>query len=122
VAGGILFVIGALMLFDPAGEAYQVSVPVAVAIAATLTLLLGVALTRVVRVARRPAAVGVHGLVGGEGVVRRDGMVAVNGELWKARAEDNVPLVIGERVEVKRVEPDLELVVGSVSSTTEEPR
>ena len=25
VAGGITFVLGALMLFDPAGEAYQVS-------------------------------------------------------------------------------------------------
>ena len=58
VAGGITFVLGALMLFDPAGEAYQVSLPVALAIAGTLALLLGVALTRVVRVARRPAAVG----------------------------------------------------------------
>jgi membrane-bound serine protease (ClpP class) len=121
VAGGIMFVIGALMLFDPAGEAYQVSMPVAIAIAATLTLLLGVALSRVVRVARQPAAVGVQGLVGDAGVVRRDGMVAVNGELWRARTEDDVPLVPGEHVEVKRVEPDLQLVVGSLSSPTEEP-
>ncbi len=119
VAGGIMFVIGALMLFDPAGDAYQVSVPVAVSIAATLTLLLGIALTRVVRVARRPAAVGVHGLVGGEGVVRRNGYVAVNGELWRARAEDESLLVPGERVRVERVEGDLSLVVGSVPSPTE---
>jgi membrane-bound serine protease (ClpP class) len=115
VAGGIMFVLGALMLFDPAGDAYQVSLPVAIGIAATLTLLLGIALSRVVRVARRPAAVGVHGLVGAEGIVRRDGLVAVTGELWRARAEDSSPLVPGERVRVLGIEDDLRLVVGSTS-------
>jgi membrane-bound serine protease (ClpP class) len=114
VAGGIMFVLGSLMLFDPAGDAYQVSLPVALGIAATLTILLGIALSRVVRVARRPAAVGVHGLVGAEGVVRRDGFVAVMGELWRARAEDASPLVPGERVKVVGVEDDLRLVVGSI--------
>jgi membrane-bound serine protease (ClpP class) len=115
VAGGVMFVLGSVMLFDPAGDAYQVSLPVAIGIAATLTLLLGIALSRVVRVARRPAAVGVHGLIGVEGVVRRDGLVAVMGELWRARAEDASPLVPGERVRVVGVEDDLRLVVGSVS-------
>ncbi len=122
VAGGVMFVLGALILFDPAGEAYQVSLPVAIGIAATLALLMGFALTRVVRVARRPAAVGVHGLVGGEGVVRRDGLVSLNGELWRASSDDGVPLVPGERVRVEKVEDDLRLVVGSLSSPTgEEP-
>ena len=122
VAGGVMFVLGALILFDPAGEAYQVSLPVAIGIAATLALLMGFALTRVVRVARRPAAVGVHGLVGGEGVVRRDGIVSLNGELWRASSDDGVPLVPGERVRVEKVEDDLRLVVGSMSSPTgEEP-
>ncbi len=74
VAGSITFVLGALMLFDPAGEAYQVSLPVALAIAGTLTLLLGFALTRVVRAARRPVAVGTQGLVGEEGVVQERGV------------------------------------------------
>jgi membrane-bound serine protease (ClpP class) len=115
VAGGIMFVLGSLMLFDPAGDAYQVSLPVALGMATTLTLLLGIALSRVVRVARRPAAVGVHGLVGVEGVVRRDGTVAVMGELWRARAEDASPLVPGERIRVVAVEDDLRLVVGSTS-------
>jgi membrane-bound serine protease (ClpP class) len=122
VAGGVMFVLGALILFDPAGEAYQVSLPVAIGIAATLALLMGFALTRVLRVARQPAAVGVHGLVGGEGVVRRDGLVSLNGELWRASSDDGVPLVPGERVRVEKVEDDLRLVVGSVSSPTgEEP-
>ncbi|MGH3065293.1 MAG: NfeD family protein [Gaiellaceae bacterium] len=120
VAGGVTFVLGALILFDPAGEAYQVSLPVAVGIAATLALLLGIAISRVAQVVRRPAAVGVHGLVGSEGVVRRDGTVHVNGELWRARTSDGAPLVLGDHVRVEHVEDDLRLVVGSVASPTTE--
>ncbi|HEU5263246.1 MAG TPA: NfeD family protein, partial [Gaiellaceae bacterium] len=107
---------GALMLFDPAGDAYQVSLPVAIGIAGSLALLLGIALSRVARVARRPAAVGVHGMVGHDGVVRRDGMVQINGELWRAHSADGSPLVPGEQVRVEEVEEDLRLVVGSPKS------
>jgi membrane-bound serine protease (ClpP class) len=121
VAGAVMFVLGALMLFDPAGEAYQVSLPVALAIAATLALLLGFALTRVVRAARNPVAVGTQGLVGDEGVVRREGMVQVNGELWQARTEDGSPLLPGEHVRVESVEDGLRLiVVGSPMAPNEE--
>ncbi|GIU93590.1 MAG: serine protease [Gaiellaceae bacterium] len=120
VAGGVLFVLGSLILFDPAGEAYQVSLPVAIGIALTLTVLLGIALTRVVRVARQPAAVGVHDLVGAEAVVQRPGIVRVHGELWRAHRRDDAPLARGEVVRVEAVEPDLQLVVGSPSSPTEE--
>ena len=119
VAGAVTFVLGALMLFDPAGEAYQVSLPVALAIAGTLTLLLGFALTRVVRAARRPVAVGTQGLVGEEGVVRREGFVFLNGELWRAHAADDSPLVPGEHVRVEEIGDDLQLVVGSMSPTEE---
>ena len=111
VAGAVMFVLGALMLFDPAGEAYQVSLPVALAIAGTLALLLGFALTRVLRAARNPVAVGTQGLVGDVGVVRRTGMVQLNGELWQAHTEDGSPLLPGERVRVERVEDGLRLVV-----------
>ena len=37
LAGAVTFVIGALLLFDPAGPAYQVSLPVALAIAGTIS-------------------------------------------------------------------------------------
>jgi membrane-bound serine protease (ClpP class) len=120
LAGAITFVLGALMLFDPAGDAYQVSLPVALAIAGTLVLLLGFAITRVVRVARNPAAVGSNLLLGAEGVVRRDGIVALNGELWQAHTADDAPLVPGEHVRVEQVEDGLRLVVGSVAPPTEE--
>jgi membrane-bound serine protease (ClpP class) len=120
VAGAIMFVLGALMLFDPAGEAYQVSLPVALAIAGTFVVLLGFAITKIVRVRRLPPAVGESHLLGGEGIVRRHGMVFVNGELWRAHTADGSPLVAGERVRVERVEPGLQLVVGSIETPTEE--
>jgi membrane-bound serine protease (ClpP class) len=120
VAGGIMFVLGSIMLFDPAGEAYQVSLPVAIGIAGTLMLLLGLAFTRVIRVARQPPAVGAEGLIGAEGVVRRDGLVFMNGELWRAGAADGSPLVPGEHVRVEQVDDDLRLVVGSLSTPTRE--
>jgi membrane-bound serine protease (ClpP class) len=122
VAGAVTFVLGTLMLFDPAGPAYQVSLPVALAIAGTLAVLLGLALTRVVRAARRPVAVGVQELVGHEGVVTRSGLVRLDGELWRARAADGAVLAPGAHVRVEEVGDDLKLVVGSVSPPGREER
>jgi membrane-bound serine protease (ClpP class) len=114
VAGAITFVIGALMLFDPAGDAYQVSLPVAVAISGTLVLLFGFALTKAAQARRMPAAVGAHRLVGEAGQVRGEGLVFVDGELWHARTADGTPLEPGERVIVEAVDPEgLHLIVGS---------
>ena len=117
LAGAITFVIGALMLFDPAGPAYQVSLWTALAIAGTLVLLLGVALSRIVKARRNPVEVGVGLLVGEEAEVRRDGLVAVNGELWQARRGDGRPLPPGDHVTVEAVGADLVLVVGSRNPT-----
>ena len=113
LAGAVTFVIGALMLFDPAGPAYQVSLWTALGIAATLVLVLGVALTRVVRARKNPVEVGVERLVGDSGEVRREGLVSVNGELWRARSADGSSLVPGSRVTVTAIEDGLQLVVGS---------
>ena len=114
LAGSIMFVIGALMLFDPAGDAYQVSMPVAVAIAGTLALLFGLALTKAAQVRRSPVAVGSHRLVGEIAAVRSGSLVFVDGELWHARSADDTPLEPGRQVLVEHVEPEtLELTVGS---------
>ena len=93
VAGAVMFTIGALMLFDPAGDAYQVSLPVALAIAGTLALLFGFALTKAAQVRRVPVAVGSHRLVGEPAVVRGENLVFVDGELWHARSADGAPLI-----------------------------
>jgi membrane-bound serine protease (ClpP class) len=96
-AGAAAFVVGSLMLFDPAGPAYQVSWEVAVAIAVTLALFVGLVVTKVWQARRRRPTTGREELVGETAVVRRAldpvGMVFVHGELWQARTA-------GERVEV----------------------
>jgi membrane-bound serine protease (ClpP class) len=117
VAGAITFVIGALMLFDPAGEAYQVSIQVALAIAGTLALLFGFAFTKAAQARARPAEVGTHRLVGEDAQVRGDGLVFVEGELWRARTADGSPLHPGERVRIESVhQNELELVVANSDS------
>ncbi|MBA2383926.1 MAG: nodulation protein NfeD [Actinobacteria bacterium] len=112
VAGGVTFVIGALMLFDPAGPAYQVSIQVALAIALTLAGLFGIALTKAAGARRAPAFVGAHRLVGENAQVRGEGLVFVDGELWRARTVDGSPLSPGQRVRVESVQQEgLELLV-----------
>ena len=117
VAGAVMFVIGSLLLFDPAGEAYQVSMPVALSIAGTLMLLFGFALTKAAQARRMPAAVGAHRLVGESAQVRGEGLVFVDGELWHARTAQGLPLEPGERVVVEAVDQEtLQLVVGSAQT------
>jgi membrane-bound serine protease (ClpP class) len=111
LAGAVSFVFGALLLFDPAGSAYQVSLPLAIAIAGSVALFLAFAVAKVVQVRRRPVAVGTSSLAGARGVVRRGGLVAVKGELWQARSADETPLTTGEEVVVEEVEGGLRLVV-----------
>ncbi len=116
VAGAVTFVIGSLMLFDPAGPAYQVSIWTALAVALTLAALLGVALTRVVKARKAPVEVDVHRLVGLEGVVRNVDYVFVGGELWRAHTAGGAPLVAGDHVCVDAVEDDLLLIVSPSTS------
>jgi membrane-bound serine protease (ClpP class) len=117
VAGGVLFVLGSIILFDPAGPLFQTSLTVTLAIAVTLTVLLGLALTRVVRARRLPVSVGPRRVVGDEGEVRPGGYVYVDGELWHARSADGSLLVPGDQVVVEEVADDLELVVRSPKPT-----
>jgi membrane protein implicated in regulation of membrane protease activity len=101
------------MLFDPAGDAYQVSLWIAIGIAVTLSLLIGLGLVKAAAARRRPPEVDAQRIVGGEGEVRRDGYVFVGGELWRAHRSDGAPLLPGQRVRVEAVEDGLELVVAS---------
>ena len=111
VAGAITFVIGSLMLFDPAGPAYQVSLWTAVAVAVVLALLIGVGLAKTIGLRRRPPEVDAQRVVGSEGEVRRDGLVFVAGELWRAQRADGGALVPGDHVVVQALGDGLELVV-----------
>jgi len=58
---------------------------------------------------------GLQTLVGAAGEVRADGVVFVNGELWRAHTSDGTRLLPGEGVEVKALE-GLELIVKPVGN------
>jgi membrane-bound serine protease (ClpP class) len=103
VAGSVCFVLGALLLFDPAGESYEVSLTVVLAIAATLAVLTGFAALKIVQVRRLKPVTGQDELVGQIGVARQTleptGTVFVHGELWQARSLGEL-IPAGEQVRV----------------------
>ena len=115
VAGAVAFVLGALLLFDPAGESYQVSLGVAIAIAAVFLLLVGFAVKKVLATRKRPPRTGSDELKGQIGVVREslapEGLVFVNGELWRARTTDGETVAPGETVKVEALADGLVLDV-----------
>jgi membrane-bound serine protease (ClpP class) len=112
LAGVVAFVLGSLLLFDPAGDAYQVSWQVSLAIAGTMGLFMALVVTKLVQIRRKPVEVGVHHLVGERGTVRSGGLVFVNGELWRAHRADGRALEPGDEVAVEGVVEDgLELIV-----------
>jgi membrane-bound serine protease (ClpP class) len=114
LAGAVCFFIGSLMLFDPAGDAYQVSTGVALTFAVALALLFGLAAAKVLRVRRTRPQTGQEELVGQLGVVRQpldpEGYVLVHGELWRAQAGDD-SIATGEPVEVVQIGDGLVLEV-----------
>jgi membrane-bound serine protease (ClpP class) len=114
LAGAVAFVIGSLMLFDPAGDAYQVSLPVALAVAATMAVMVGLAVAKIVQVRRAGVVTGQEELIGQVGVVRQaldpEGVVFVHGELWRARTEGGT-VEPGETVRVEALDDGLTLRV-----------
>jgi membrane-bound serine protease (ClpP class) len=114
LAGSIAFVIGSLMLFDPAGENYQVSRTVALLVGATMAGMVLFAAAKIVQVRRTAVVTGEDELVGQIGVVRQaldpEGYVFVHGELWRARTNgDSLPP--GESVRVEGLDDGLTLRV-----------
>jgi membrane-bound serine protease (ClpP class) len=114
LAGAVAFVIGSLMLFDPAGENYQVSLRVALIVAATMAALVGLAVAKIVQVRRAPVVTGQSELIGQVGIVRQtldpEGFVFVHGELWRARTSGD-PVSPGEEVRVEGLDDGLTLRV-----------
>jgi membrane-bound serine protease (ClpP class) len=123
VAGAVCFVLGALLLFEPAGDTYQVSLPAVIAIAATLAGLMALVALKIVQVRRAPVVTGDSELLGQVGVVREKlsptGIVFVRGELWQARTSYGEPLEPGTQVMIARIDDDLVLEVEPVSASAE---
>jgi membrane-bound serine protease (ClpP class) len=114
LAGAAAFVFGSLMLFDPAGDTYQVSLEVALAVAGTMALMVAIVVTKLVQVRRAEVVTGQEELVGQVGVVRQAldpiGLVFVHGELWRAKTEGG-PIPPGEQVRVEGLDDALTLTV-----------
>jgi membrane-bound serine protease (ClpP class) len=112
VSGLISIVVGSLMLFHNAPSPYNdVNTPLLIVFALVLGSFWAFALTKAVQVRRRPVTVGPQTMVGEIGEARRDDLVFVHGELWRARPANGKPLKPGQRVRVAAVDPGLVLEV-----------
>ena len=114
VAGAVCFVLGAMLLFDPAGETYEVSLPAVLAIAGTLAAVMALVAFKIVQVRKAPVVTGSSELLGQTGIVRQrlvpTGLVFVRGELWQARSSGE-PIEPGTPVRIERIDDDLVLEV-----------
>jgi membrane-bound serine protease (ClpP class) len=109
VAGLTSLAVGLIMLFHDVATPQPLSIPLVVGLTLAIGGFWAFALSKAVQVRRRPALVRPDDVVGAVGQVRRNGLVFVRGELWRARSEE--PLQTGDRVEVERVGPGLVLDV-----------
>jgi membrane-bound serine protease (ClpP class) len=120
VAGAVSFVFGALLLFDPAGDAYQVSLPVAVAIAAVFVLFIAFAITKVVAARRARPRTGSDELIGEVGTVREtlspEGFVFVHGEIWRARSAGGETIPAGTTIKVESLGEGLVIEVSEAET------
>ena len=124
LAGAASFVVGALMLFDPAGPDYQVSLSVALAVGGAMALITLLVVAKIVQARRRPAQTGREELVGELGVVRTalqpSGLVFVHGEIWRAHT-DGDPIPAGTTIRVEAIEDGLVLAVRPVDELATVP-
>lgn len=115
LAGAVAFVFGSVLLFDPAGDLYQVSLPVAIAIAAVVAAFVAFAVAKALKARRARPRTGGDELAGVAGVVREalapEGLVFVHGELWRARSATGEHVPAGATVLVERVAEGLVLEV-----------
>lgn len=120
-AGTIVLFAGLLVLFNSPGtpEFARISLPTAVAITGVTALLFLFIISKAARAQTMKPLTGIQGMIGQTGTVREtftpseennryDGYVFINGELWRATAND--PLNFGDPIIVDAVD-DLKLLV-----------
>ncbi|MEO8514203.1 MAG: nodulation protein NfeD [Ignavibacteria bacterium] len=119
VAGVISMLIGSMMLIDsgsPLESAVYISMKVIITTVVIIAGLFSLLAWLVVKAYKRKAMTGVSGMIGEIGEVFNDitggsGFVKIMGEIWKAKADENIPK--GEKVKVLEVK-DLTIVVQKV--------
>ena len=96
-------------------EFNNVNTPLVIAFAVAVGGFWAIAISKAVAVRRSPVSVGPQTIVGEIGEARRDDLVFVHGELWRARPRDGSPLRPGQRIRVAGVGADLSLDVEHVA-------
>ena len=118
VGGVVSLVLGGLMLFRDKDPALHIDLSTLLIMGGSLALITGGLSLKAMRVRAQPVTTGVEGMLHMTGVVRTqldpEGKVFVHGELWRARAEQTVP--VGTRVDVVAVD-GLSLVVRPADET-----
>jgi len=106
VAGVISLALGYLLLFKSADPAVRVSTSVVISLVLTTVGVLGLIVTLAIRTHKAPVVTGSEGLLQERGVAKTDiaaqGKVFIHGELWNARAEQEIPA--GTRIRIVAVD------------------
>ncbi len=110
VGGLISLVLGSLLLFNPGGPLFAVSVPVIAGVTLTMAVMMALTVGAIIRGQRRRPYTGLEALVGQVATARTvldpTGFVFINGELWEARCLDG------------RVEPGEEVKIEGIKGPT----
>jgi membrane-bound serine protease (ClpP class) len=115
IAGLICLGVGLPLLFSNAPAPYHINTGLVAGIGLAIAGFWLFVTGKGVAARRQPVKTGPQTIVGSEGEVRDNGIVFVNGELWRAHTSDGTRLFPGEHVEVKALE-GLELTVKPVRS------
>ena len=106
IGGVIAFIFGAIILVDTDVDVYQVSLPLVAAMAVVSVLFIGITLHLLIKISKKNVVSGVQTIVGLTGIPVDDftaeGMVKIQGELW--RAHTDAPLRKGDEVRVLSVD------------------
>jgi membrane-bound serine protease (ClpP class) len=102
VGGLISLFLGGMMLIDSVDPVLQVSWTVLITTVVVAGVVLAIVATLVVKAARSKPFVGNEHLIGTRAEVRKDGLVYLEGALWKAKSDQ--PLSEGDTVEVSKVD------------------
>ena len=104
--GVVAFVMGSIILMDTDLPAYQISIPIIAAFAATSAGLLFFAMGAAFKARAAAVVTGVEGMIGGDGEVLEDfdgnGRIRAFGEIWRATSDE--PLTKGAQVTVTAVQ------------------
>lgn len=112
IGGTVAFVVGSLILMETEVAAFQISLPLIIAVTVVTAAFIFTLITLALRQRRKPVVSGREQMIGGIGEATADfsdnGTIHIHGEMWSARSERTVRK--GQHVKVRDME-GLTLVV-----------